>query len=294
MTTNAVITASNFSIQLISDIHLEMYNHGAPQFIQFVKKVPQADYLALLGDIGTPEDPLLGEFLQWCSQQWKFVFWIPGNHEYYNYSRGPFKDKKEKLLDLRAVVAPYPNVLLLHRNTYTIGNVRILGCTLWSHIPPQDERTALLYMADFRRIYVRGRNARPADFNHWHEKDMLWLTKQLEIAHNEKKMVLVLTHHIPSFQLIHPKYREYPINSCFATNLEHLFHSPLHGWFCGHTHTSQDQVIDGVHCCLNPYGYPTEHTGKRITKYYRIHADDTVVCTEESPDTLPCVQNESH
>ena len=75
-----------FSMQYVSDIHLEMhdkYNEGVITPSMFLK--PSAPYLALCGDIGIPELKAYDVFLGWCSNNYEKVFLIAGNHEYYNY-----------------------------------------------------------------------------------------------------------------------------------------------------------------------------------------------------------------
>jgi hypothetical protein len=73
-----------------------------------------------------------------------------------------------------------------------------------------------------------------------------------------QESIIVLTHHLPSYKLVHPKYEGHPLNFCFAVNLEEMMVSPVRGWLCGHSHTGCEVEINGVKCGLNPFGYPGE------------------------------------
>ena len=67
----------NLSIQIFSDIHIELWD-----------KLPiipiKAKYLFLAGDICQLNHLLFYPFLSFCSKNWEKVFYIPGNHEFYS------------------------------------------------------------------------------------------------------------------------------------------------------------------------------------------------------------------
>lgn len=64
-----------YKFQLISDIHLEF---GA---CKQIKKY--AYYLIIAGDLGYPEHKLFKEFLLNVSKTFNTVFYVSGNHKYY-------------------------------------------------------------------------------------------------------------------------------------------------------------------------------------------------------------------
>jgi UDP-2,3-diacylglucosamine pyrophosphatase LpxH len=77
---------STISIQLVSDLHLEI-GHGQDSGYEGFKIVPKAETLALLGDIGAICDDRLFEFLRRQLLQFKRVFYVLGNHEFYRMNR---------------------------------------------------------------------------------------------------------------------------------------------------------------------------------------------------------------
>jgi hypothetical protein len=69
--------------QYVSDIHLETYQNTSKVLFKTILK-PSAPYLALCGDIGYPGAQLYKPFLEYCSKHFEHVFYIAGNHEFYN------------------------------------------------------------------------------------------------------------------------------------------------------------------------------------------------------------------
>jgi hypothetical protein len=89
--------------------------------------------------------------------------------------------------------------------------------------------------------------------------------------------VIVITHHIPSFTLIHKEfttesYNKY--NQCFASTCESLIKEPVKLWIYGHTHKENNSEINYVKVLCNPLGYPSERNKKdlreNLKKYIQI------------------------
>jgi hypothetical protein len=254
-------------LQYISDIHLEFHdkhNKGALQPDMFVK--PVAPYLVLAGDIGIPDLESYRVFLSWCSTKWSHVFLIAGNHEFYNV-RCPVKtDMRTKKELIQRICEPLPNVHFLDCSSYYIpeANVRILGCTLWSDVPDCVYEKAITYMNDARQIL----HLKDVPFTPWiqseqHVREKQWLNQEIHKCELTNERCLVVTHYLPSFELIHEKYKGSPLNVCFASDCDDLFRPPVVAWICGHTHTGMKIPIHGIPCCINPYGYPHESVDTR-------------------------------
>ena len=257
-------------IQYVSDIHLEAHDrkdegHITPSmFVQ-----PKAPYLALCGDIGNPYLKAYEAFLSWCSKSWKLIFLVSGNHEYYNY-RSPIKsDMPTRNQRIREIVKQFPNIIYLDCSSYTMPehNLVILGCTLWSDTSVGDEMKIITYMNDARSIYLSGTdNLIPSKMTALHFQQKDWLQGEIEKAEKKGQDVLVLTHYLPSYQLVADIYSDSPLNMCFASNCEDIIKAPVKVWICGHSHTGADMMINGVRCLMNPYGYPGERVKTRSTQ----------------------------
>ncbi len=246
-------------IQFVSDIHLEMYRSGSMPTDFLLPG--QAEFLALCGDIGYPEDPILEEFLRFCSRNYNMVFWVPGNHEYYSPSGQ--MTLREKVQKMESLSRKFNNILVMDHRAYNVPGtfVRIIGCTLWSHIPEEFQEPAQKYMSDYRLIYKNpGQRITVDDINEWHTADRRWIESEIQAANDSGRELIVLTHHLPTQQLVHQKYEGHPLNVCFATNLNHLIRYPIRAWLCGHSHTATEARVNETLCALNPGGYPGEGT----------------------------------
>jgi UDP-2,3-diacylglucosamine pyrophosphatase LpxH len=254
-------------IQYISDIHLEFHdkhNKGALQPDMFVK--PAAPYLALVGDIGIPDLQSYKVFLEWCSQNWKQVFLVAGNHEYYNVRCDIKTDIETKEKKIQDICETLPNVSFLNCSSVYLKeyNLRILGCTLWSYIPESIQEKAITYMNDARQILAHNNTPfTPWHMTQQHIQQKQWLHEEINGCKLNNEKCLVLTHYLPSFTLIHEKYKENMLNFCFASESDELFREPVVGWICGHTHTGMKRIIEGIPCMINPYGYPHEQVETR-------------------------------
>jgi hypothetical protein len=95
----------------------------------------------------------------------------------------------------------------------------------------------------------------PDDTLKFHKKSKQFLLDTLPMFKNQN--VWVLTHHAPSYQSIHPKYRTEKINGSYASDLEDLiFDNPQVKYFShGHTHESMNYFIGECRVICNPRGY---------------------------------------
>lgn len=249
-------------IQYVSDIHLEFHdkhNTGSLQPSIFVD--PSAPYLVLAGDIGIPDLKSYKVFLQWCSTNWKGVFLIAGNHEFYNVRCPTKTTMQEKKRLIQEICSQFTNVHFLDCSSVYLPeeNLRILGCTLWTDIPDDIADKAAVHMNETRQVLdCDDTPLYPWRISEIHRLEKQWLEQEIQKCEGNQENCLVITHHLPSYSLIHEKYAGSPLNCCFASHSEDLFRLPVVGWICGHTHTGMKLNIQGIPCVINPVGYPGE------------------------------------
>lgn len=257
-------------IQYISDLHLEhykIYTEEQLNPLQWIEPDPEAELLVLAGDIGNPTRASYGLFLQWCAANWPQVVVVAGNHEFYQaQERGAPTSREEVLALIRSIVSHLPNVHLLDREVFMLRpGLHVLGCTLWSYIPEDMREEAAWGLNDFRLIPGASTGAYVA----WHERDLAWLTAKLLLIKNAGEEAIVVTHHVPTSQLISPIYAGHPLNCCFVTDLEELIkETEPAAWICGHTHQAASATIRGATgketaLAINPRGYPGERVNVR-------------------------------
>ena len=109
------------------------------------------------------------------------------------------------------------------------------------------------------RIGSNYRKMNPDDTLGFHKKSKQFLLDTLPMFSNQK--VWVLTHHAPSYQSVHPKYRTETTNGAYVNNFDDLIldNPGIKYWSHGHVHSSFDYHIGECRVICNPRGYfPTE------------------------------------
>lgn len=243
-------------LQIVSDIHLEF-----PKTYENLPPIePIAPYLALLGDIGYPSQPIYKKFLLECAKKFKKVFVLAGNHEYYNAEYYSTNQQIKNICD------SHNNLIFLEKTSWVCPEeqVRICGTTLWSYIPEQLEKQAMLAMNDYHVCKIKDvngiRNFTTKDTVKWFNESLNWIKSELKQAEQLNQTVVMLTHHAPLVSgTSHPRYDGNWLNCAFATNLDDLFGKPIHTWAFGHTHYNSDRVIKGTRLVSNQIGYIREN-----------------------------------
>ena len=241
------------SLQVVSDIHLEGHPHslGSSYFSTILK--PSADVLALVGDIGSPLDSRLQDFIQYCSTNFQRVYYVHGNHELYN-NQGI--DANAMIHQIETLCNQFPNVVYLNNRVDIYQDVYFIGTTLWSFIP-KDQRSAVTHkMNDYRHIYSKTNiRATVDDTNHEFFKNRVFLEEAIRDAHNKGYQPVVLTHHAPwTKNTSHPRYDQDPTSCAFSTDLP-AKPNTIQLWACGHTHFNFDHTLAGYRLVSNQYGY---------------------------------------
>ncbi len=232
-------------IQLASDLHLDMLG-AAKNTWTIIRPEPDADLLVLAGDIDTAANALT-RFKDWPVP----ILYTPGNHEFYDHD---WPTVRAELL----AQSKRSRIHVLDNRRLDIGRVKFLGCTLWTDFAlpgrTQEEwmRKARTMMNDFHLIGNLTGTFMPADASTDHQHSKAWLSRELLEPHDGP--TVVITHHAPHPNSIHPKYADDPLNAAFASDLTPLLmHADL--WLHGHVHDSFDYDHEGCRVVANPAGY---------------------------------------
>lgn len=230
------------AVQILADLHLE-----TPKAYDIFEITPRAPYLALLGDIGNAashKDDYLA-FLTRQLRQFRAVLLVPGNHEPYHSSWA------EMLAILRAFeeeVRGEPSLgefVLLDRAAFRLPgtDTTVLGCSLFSAIPPESEMAVSIGLNDFYQI----RDWDAGAHNEAHRRDLAWLNAQ--VAALEGCNIMIFSHWSPSVdaRAVDPRHVRNPIGSAFSTELsgEECFRNGrVRLWAFGHTHYNCDFMVE--------------------------------------------------
>jgi predicted phosphodiesterase len=244
-----------FRIQYVSDIHLEFYKKCP--FPLLLK--PNARYLALAGDIGQPNTQIWNSFFNYVNNHWDRVFYVTGNHEYYS-KRTPMNEIHNTI---KESLKPFTRVTMLDSsqpdNFIAKENVAVVGNTLWTEVPDSLVRTVEESMNDYKKIFEEeGKSVSVETLNNLHYIQKAQLLEKIHYYKYQKIPTVVITHHIPSFKLISPRFAGSPVNAAFASNCENLMLPNVKCWIYGHTHNCANSLIGKTMCLVNARGYPNE------------------------------------
>lgn len=190
------------------------------KMLNIPKIKPISEYLLLAGDIGYPKTEIYKQFFSDIHRNYKKIFVIDGNHE---WDKGTPLSPQDRFGGIK-------NVFHLE-NSYNdiFDNYIVLGSTLWT--PCIQKKSNI---NQFSTIYIHN---------------------TLYYLYQNNYKVIVLTHHLPSFSLIAPKYKNRKNTKNFANNLDYIFSqkwAPV-SWICGHSHSFVQNKINNTFCGINTF-----------------------------------------
>ena len=250
-------------IQYASDLHIEFSENNEFLKANLLKKV--GDILILAGDI-VPFKVLnrIDDFFQYLSDNFENTYWIPGNHEYYQYNladkQGMFHEKIKK------------NVHLLNNVKLDINGIDFLFTTLWSHISPRNQWQIQSSMNDFHVIQNGDEILSIEQYNSLHNESISFLNNNISSGTAAKS--IVVSHHAPTLMNYPEQYKGDVLNEAFAVELFDFIekHQPDY-WIYGHTHSNTDDFNIGKTCLVtNQLGYVgyNEHKDFEINRVFEL------------------------
>ncbi len=240
------------NIRIVSDLHLE-----AAGFVVPPMKGDADSILVLAGDIATAygleRDAV--PFFTHVNQRFKRVFWVPGNHEYYRSDI----DKADDVIRNWLFDHHFHNVTFLNKETGFQDGIAFIGATMWTNFDnenPMSMNSVQRALYDYKVIEKKGRKLLATDTLALHKEHKAFILSEVS-KHNEAGLrTVVISHHAPSKQSTHPKYKGDPINAGFSNNMDDaLIQAKPDVWFHGHMHDSFEYFIEKTLVACNPRGY---------------------------------------
>jgi len=251
-------------IQYASDLHIDMGHQ--PDWKTNNTIVPSADILVLAGDIYRASLNANHEFFDWLSDNFKKVYWLPGNHEFYNGVN------VNKFIDICYPVRE--NVFFINNQSITFEeeDLTIFFSVLWSKLDPFKAQIVERGMRDFYLIKLEGKIINIGTYDYLHRKHWDWLSDA--IKNNKSKKKVVVTHHCPSELCNHIDFKNSSLNSGFIVDLTNYIESngPDY-WIYGHTHRNMPETIIGKTKLITNqycYNYAGEGDGYMNDKVFEI------------------------
>jgi hypothetical protein len=253
-----------------------------------VDPTTDADLLILAGDIGYPEDTITKDFIYWCCDTWPEVVWVFGNHEYYNRKKSHIYTMAEK----EEAAPNLENLHILNSSEFVYEGIPILGTTLWTDVKLSEANSLQAAMSDFS--YIKQNDGYPLTVSEWtsrHAVERGWLQVNLDRIALEGRKAIVVTHHLPTYEMILPQYKSYPNNCGFAAHADDLVNHPgVALWVCGHSHGQRVLELEGRKVIMNARGYQGESSVNSYNPKLTVDLDPSLcgASSEVSP-----VQEES-
>ncbi|WP_438326968.1 metallophosphoesterase [Burkholderia pseudomallei] len=246
-------------LQIASDLHHELAVSSSAMAARLERADDSVDVLVLAGDIHNKT----GAIYLYADYPVPVVY-VCGNHEFYG------AEMLQLLPELQRAAAG-TSVHLLEKSELVLGNVRFLGCCLWTdyHAFPLCLNAAMEYarthMEDHRRIR-KPNNGRfePEDAVKEQRAALEFLVRKIREPFPGK--TVVITHHAPSARSVHQHEQNNPLAPAFASNLEFLV-SEADLWIHGHIHLSSDYQLGKCRVICNPRGYPGRNRSNAALVY---------------------------
>lgn len=262
-------------IRLASDIHFECWSGGGTDLSVMCglpdKVLPELPtdsetVLVLAGDMCQLREPypFLNILSRWA-KRFHHVIWVMGNHEYYGSEINTAFNTLEAMVTLSNITVVGDKM-----KTVDLGDTRFLCGTLWTDYGNECPKIMGIvkdYLNDYNHIRISDQDTLVKIGTNQlldrHVRMRGELYAGLEDAEGRK--VCVVTHHVPSFDMLHPQYKldadSHALNCGFASDMNWMMkiaEAPKM-WLCGHTHKAFTGKIGNTWVACNPHGYPNEN-----------------------------------
>lgn len=252
-------------LQVLSDLHIDSYAKRQ----QPIGRIPytDADIILVAGDTANSD-----KGMAWLQQQAELnnkpLITIAGNHEYFSEDILSFDDQLSQWDTFDA--DSFSGLKFLQCQQIDVGDIRILGCTLWTDYQFQatsDTRESVIsFMRDYRQIMAGDYLFSPEISIEIHNQHRAWLRQALIEAHSQQKTVVVMTHHSVTPRSVSEQYAGKPSNAAFVSDLSAWMHESWAPkfWLHGHTHEAFDYVEGKTRVVVNPRAYPGEISSTKL------------------------------
>jgi predicted phosphohydrolase len=217
-------------IQIASDLHIESRKEKHLDPLDYF--TPVAEILILAGDIGSLYlFDQFQNFMKKTCELFTYVIFIAGNHEYYvrkGYQHLQMNILKKKLQKIEKEI---DNFYFLDKSSIKIGNVCIVGCTLWSetnNVP-------------HNRVKIPDMSVEK--YNMLHKQDLNYIKQMIKYCKKRDLKLFLVTHYCPTFDIL-PQTDEF--SNLYCTNLNKLIETgAVDVWVFGHLHYNFDKIMKG-------------------------------------------------
>ena len=252
------------NISVLSDLHREFWQVDIPYYTD-------SDVVVFPGDIATPIEKSMDFLIDYSNKRKLPVIAALGNHDFY---RSNYDSALDYALE-RAKESSFLN--LLENSSCIVGNVKFIGCTLWSdfsydtggNISIQEDNAyiAQANVSDFYEIKFGKNDKRFSAMKciNLYNQSNHFLKEELSKGFPGK--VIVVTHFGIDKKCSNSKHFDSHIQPYFISNVSEILNNyKIDYWIHGHTHFSNLFSIGNTKVISNQIGYPSENEKDVRTK----------------------------
>ena len=185
------------------------------------------------------------------------IIMVAGNHEYYHNDINSVKSY------LRGLETTHKNFKWLDNESFHYKGVDFFGgmmctdfCLYRTDMKEKSMDVADRYINDFR-VSRKSNEGLWNVYDHIREHTAFCnAIEKWAILPAERRVVI--SHFVPSFKLIHPRWAGDECNPYFTTHMD-KYMKDIDLWMFGHTHDSHDIMIGKTRAVCNPKGYDVEN-----------------------------------
>tara|TARA_R110002051_G_scaffold161058_1_gene232724 strand:+ start:1149 stop:2021 length:873 start_codon:yes stop_codon:yes gene_type:complete len=255
-----------------SDLHLEFRDFDIPSPSDVDGEI---DAILIAGDTDVK-----GRHLDFAAAVWEIwrrpVLMIQGNHEGYGAKRLQkiWELEDRRIPEMRAGGA---DIEMLRGSSRIIGDTRVIGATFWTDLQLYPDRMTgaafavrdtlndykcVRFLDERRGIY---RKLQPMDTRQMHQEQKRQIFNELATPFEGR--TVVMTHHLPVVQMLHPDRRMKGdlVSASYVSDLAHEISGfQVDAWIAGHSHDAVEYLLQGgngdIRFMRNIRGYPHEKT----------------------------------
>lgn len=250
---------------LVSDLHINGINWSNVLSV-LIKEEHKGSGLVIAGDIALASKlPFYSEFFNKLVANFKHVFIVLGNHDYWSSS---LEKGKESYLWF---FERYDNVTVLNCKTPPIevnGKFFLIGDTLWTNFGNESISSIAMWprtMNDCVYIHAFQNEYKVLSVSEVLQEHKFHLSEILKnIDSNPEKDFIVVTHHAPSEKSVANSYKGSYTNDYYYSDLEQVImeRPNIKKWCHGHMHNRERYFVGGTEILCNAFGYTNELSSK--------------------------------
>lgn len=251
-------------IQIVSDLHLEFEENR--HWLKENPIIPVGEVLLIAGDIVTdPLGHLADDFYASLIPKFPLILTTMGNHEFYggylDYAYPSYEKKLGK------------NIYNLNNAAYIYQDVKFIVSILWSRVSDENKGLIKNKLSDYHQIKSHSPekiNISVDDTNRLHRLSLDFILQELKKPFDGK--IVVMTHHIPSFETIGLDRRFSNLREAFSTDLDDIIkeHPKIKLWVHGHAHDFSQIKLHNTIVTRNPLGYVNRDEHLDFRRDYRV------------------------